>query len=264
MAAVPEGLARDAHALALVDLAETGRVLAWHGSRAVGVDEFMADVAGVAAALPTARAAINLCEDRYGFLVAFCAVISRGQTNLLPPSRAPQAVDEALAAYPGAYTLGETAPAPTPRGFVRIGPCGTRDACIGRPTITADHIAAIGFTSGSTGLPKPNPKTWASFRASTAQNVAALRATLGMAAGHSAHIVATVPPQHMYGIELSILLPLLGPFAVHSGRPLFPADVAAALAEVPEPRVLVTTPVHLRALLRDPVPLPKLAAITSA
>ncbi|MFI4970575.1 MAG: AMP-ligase, partial [Lysobacterales bacterium] len=47
-------------------------------------------------------------------------------------------------------------------------------------------------------------------------------------------------------------------------RPLFPADVAAALAEVPEPRVLVTTPVHLRALLRDPVPLPKLAAITSA
>jgi len=76
--------------------------------------------------------------------------------------------------------------------------------------------------------------------------------------------VATVPPQHMYGLEMSVLLPLLGPFAVHGGKPFFPADVAAALAEVPEPRLLVTTPVHLKALLRDPVELPKLAAITSA
>ncbi|HEY0231618.1 MAG TPA: AMP-binding protein, partial [Dokdonella sp.] len=95
-------------------------------------------------------------------------------------------------------------------------------------------------------------------------NAAALGLTLGLAPGELAHVVATVPPQHMYGIELSILLPLLGPFAVHSGRPLFPADVAAALDEVPEPRVLVTTPVHLRALLRDPAALPKLGAITSA
>jgi acyl-coenzyme A synthetase/AMP-(fatty) acid ligase len=45
---------------------------------------------------------------------------------------------------------------------------------------------------------------------------------------------------------------------------LFPADVASALAAVPAPRVLVTTPVHLGALLRDPQPLPPLAAITSA
>ncbi len=55
-----------------------------------------------------------------------------------------------------------------------------------------------------------------------------------------------------------------GPFAVHGGRPFFPADVAAALAEVPAPRMLVTTPIHLQALLRDPLELPPLAAITSA
>jgi len=68
----------------------------------------------------------------------------------------------------------------------------------------------------------------------------------------------------MYGLELSVLLPLLGPFAVHGGKPFFPADVAAALAELPAPRVLVTTPIHLKALLRDPVELPALGAITSA
>ena len=42
---------------------------------------------GVAAALPAGRHVVNLCEDRYRFLVAFCAVALRGQTTLLPPAR---------------------------------------------------------------------------------------------------------------------------------------------------------------------------------
>jgi acyl-coenzyme A synthetase/AMP-(fatty) acid ligase len=87
-----------------------------------------------------------------------------------------------------------------------------------------------------------------------------LRATVGPHFG----IVATVPPQHMYGMEMSVLLPLLGDVGVHAGRPFFPADVATALAEVPAPRVLVTTPVHLRALVESGVGLPPLAAMLSA
>jgi acyl-coenzyme A synthetase/AMP-(fatty) acid ligase len=68
----------------------------------------------------------------------------------------------------------------------------------------------------------------------------------------------------MYGMEMSVLLPLLDDVSVHAGRPLFPADVAATLAEVPEPRVLVTTPVHLRALIESGVTLPPIAAVVSA
>lgn len=255
-----------ARTLALLDSALMPRTFAWHDGRAVGTDEFLADIAAVAAALPPGRDAINLCEDRYAFIVAFCAVVCRGQTNLLPPSRARQAVDEAFAAYPGCYALSEVALTPTPGRFVRLPALGSRSPTPGPalPTIAATHVAAIGFTSGSTGQPKPNPKTWAAFNASNAHNVRALAAELKLAPGTIGHVVATVPPQHMYGIELSVLLPLLGPFAVHSARPLFPADVAAALAEVPEPRLLVTTPVHLRALLRDPLPLPRLVGITSA
>jgi len=132
------------------------------------------------------------------------------------------------------------------------------------PDIDGEQVVAIGFTSGSTGQPKANPKTWSAVGASSAHNTRLLAAALGLHGDEIAHIVATVPPQHMYGLELSILLPLLGPFAVHGGRPFFPADVAAALAEVPAPRLLVTTPIHLQALLRDPVTLPPLAAITSA
>jgi acyl-coenzyme A synthetase/AMP-(fatty) acid ligase len=68
----------------------------------------------------------------------------------------------------------------------------------------------------------------------------------------------------MYGIEMSVLLPMLGDVGIHAGRPFFPADVAAALAEVPAPRVLVTTPVHLRALVDSGIALPPLAAMVSA
>ena len=63
------------------------------------------------------------------------------------------------------------------------------------------------------------------------------------------NVVATVPPQHMYGFETTVTLILLSASAVSDGRPLFPADVAAELASVPPPRVLVTTPAHLRACL---------------
>jgi acyl-coenzyme A synthetase/AMP-(fatty) acid ligase len=73
-----------------------------------------------------------------------------------------------------------------------------------------------------------------------------------------------VPPQHIYGMEMSVLLPLLGDVQVHSGRPFFPADIATALQAMPAPRVLVTTPVHLRALVESGVRLPALAAMLSA
>jgi acyl-coenzyme A synthetase/AMP-(fatty) acid ligase len=254
---------RAACALPLLRVADAERPFAWRNGRAVPVAEFLADVEAVAATLPSARQAINLCEDRYAFLVAFCAVVIRGQTNLLPPSRAPHAIDEVLAAHPGSYALGEIERAGLPYVRIRCGTGGARSN-IDVPEIDGEQIVAIGFTSGSTGQPKANPKTWASVHASTAHNTRTLGDAIGLVDGTLAHVVATVPPQHMYGLELSVFLPLFGPFAVHGGKPFFPADVASALAEVPAPRVLVTTPIHLQALLRDPVRLPPLAAITSA
>jgi acyl-coenzyme A synthetase/AMP-(fatty) acid ligase len=252
-------------ALPLLTDARPDRVFAWHDRCPLTVGRFLADVRSAAAALPAASHAVNLCEDRYSFLVAFCAVASRGQTNLLPPSRAPQAIEEVMAGHPGSYALGDTE---------HIGGCVNYHALrLARadalddgpvPALYADQIVAIGFTSGSTGRPKPNPKPWASVHASSLHNARTLADALVLESGALAHVVATVPPQHMYGLELSVLLPLLGPFAVHGGKPFFPADVAAALADVPAPRILVTTPIHLQALLRDPVQLPALGAITSA
>ena len=262
MSAVVE---RAASALPLLRVADAARPFAWRDGRPVPVAEFLADVEAVAATLPAARQAVNLCEDRYAFLVAFCAVVVRGQTNLLPPSRAPHAIEEVLAAHPGSYVLGDVVRDGLMAHCVCVR-CGAGDVRTGIdvPEIDGDAIVAIGFTSGSTGQPKANPKTWASVHASSAQNARTLGAALGLVNGTLAHIIATVPPQHMYGLELSVFLPLFGPFAVHGAKPFFPADIAAALAEVPAPRMLVTTPIHLQALLRDPAVLPPLGAITSA
>ncbi|HVT31827.1 MAG TPA: AMP-binding protein [Rhodanobacteraceae bacterium] len=260
MSAVVE---RAASGLPLLRFARADRIFAWRGGGALTVAQFLADVRAAASALPAGRHAVNLCEDRYAFLVAFCAIAVRGQTNLLPSSRAPKAIEEVLAGHAGSYAVAETGRAsPVPCIAIPLGAVDASDAAV--PRIDDEQIVAIGFTSGSTGHPKPNPKPWSSVHASSTLNVQTLHEALGLAAETLVHVVATVPPQHMYGLELSVLLPLVGPYAVHGGRPLFPADVAAALAEVPEPRLLVTTPIHLQALLRDPAALPPLAAITSA
>jgi acyl-coenzyme A synthetase/AMP-(fatty) acid ligase len=249
--------------LPLLSAADPARVLAWREGVAVSAAQFLAHVHAVAATLPAATAAVNLCEDRYAFMVAFCAIVLRGQTNLLPSSRAPQAVDEVIAAHPGCYALGDQCLVPAPHGYRRLlldVSSLSANADAAWPLIPADQIVAIGYTSGSTGVPGANLKTWGSFHASNAGNLAMLHA----AVGRHFEVVATVPPQHMYGMEMSVLLPLLGEVGVHAGRPFFPADVAAALAAVPTPRVLVTTPVHLRALVESGIALPSVAAMVSA
>ncbi|MBP6750480.1 MAG: acyl-CoA synthetase [Xanthomonadaceae bacterium] len=249
------------HALALA-AGPAERAIAFGGGGApTNLARFLAEVAGLAETLPDAPSAILLCEDRYRFLVAFCAVAVRGQINLLPPSRTPQAIEDVRAQHPESYCIADDTPSPMPpRLHVLPAVLPQRDAASLR--VDANALAMIGFTSGSTGAPKPNPKTWGSLHRSTAQNLAALRHL--WPSGRDARIVATVPPQHMYGMELSILLPLLGDAAVHRGRPFFPDDVARALAESDAPCLLVTTPVHLRALVESSVAMPPLAGVVTA
>ncbi|HEX7813969.1 AMP-binding protein [Dyella sp.] len=251
-----------AHTLPLLVAHDAGRLVTWRDGQAIDAARFLADVHRVAKALPEAAAAVNLCEDRYAFLVAFAAIVLRGQTNLLPSSRAPRAVEDVMAAHPDGYAIGEQALDPAPRRYVVLPDLDSHaeGVAFDVPMIPAEQVVAINYTSGSTGIPKPNAKTWAQFHASTAGIVRMYRRQVG----ERFSVVATVPPQHMYGLEMSVLLPLLGDVAVHAGRPFFPLDVAHALAQVPEPRVLVTTPVHLRAVVESGESLSPLAAIVSA
>jgi len=244
----------------LVDAADPNRRLLWVRGRATTVAEFTAEVAAVAAALPQGTYLTNLCERRDHFLRAYCAAVVRGQTNLLPPSHAPLAIEECMAAHPGSYRCDDATVA---RALTEHK--GREPLTVQALTVPEAHVVQIAFTSGSTGAPRAHVKRWRNLLGSTRFNAERVRASLAARYAEAPPaIVATVPAQHMYGTETSVLLPLLSPMAVHAGRPLFPADVVTALSEVPPPRVLVTTPVHLRALAVAGLGLPEVATIVSA
>lgn len=220
--------------------------------------EFQAHVAAVIAKLPTRAtpaSMINLCEDRYRFLAAFAAALSVGHTVLLPPSRADQVVADVQNANVGSYRIDDEAVEAALNSASAQSRINT--------SIPADMTVMVGYTSGSTGQPKTFPKRWHTVNGSNSRNARMIRAAIG-GNPETVWLLATVPPQHMYGMELSILLPLSGNMAVHAGRPLFPADIARALAELPRPRVLVSTPVHLRAIVESPQEFPEVDAIVSA
>jgi acyl-coenzyme A synthetase/AMP-(fatty) acid ligase len=224
---------------------------------ALTLGELLERASALAEVLPAGTAALNVCEHLENFLVGFMALLMRGQVCLLPPSRASAVLAEVIQEHPGSYRLDDS--------VVGRSREAARPVQSGMPAIPADRVVVVGYTSGSTGRPRANPKTWGSFVASTRFNAERVRDVVGMEQdGVLPWTLPTVPPQHMYGMEMSVLMPLLAGTGVHGGHPFYPADIARALEELPVPRVLVTTPVHLRALLQSGIELPALSAVISA
>jgi len=237
--------------------------IAWRDGRAISAAEFIQDVHALASRLPAGKYAINLCEDRYWFLVGFAALLVNNQTSLLPPNRASRIIDEIAVDYPHAFCLcdGNRPDVQIPVHRIQdIEPDDSLAACT-IPMIPARHLAAIVFTSGSTGKSRPNEKYWQDLV--TGASMMQQRFGFGKA-GRIPTIIATVPPQHMYGLETSILNPLLNGVSVSTDKTFFPADVHAALHAVTAPRTLVTTPVHLKSFLAAGLDWPATERIISA
>ncbi|MEW6647138.1 MAG: AMP-binding protein [Pseudomonadota bacterium] len=235
-------------------------IIAWHKGRPVRCAEFLAQASALAVMLPEAGHAVNLCEDRYLFMLAFAALLLRGQVNLLPPNRAPRVVEEVAAAFPGSYCLVEWTNADLALPQHVLEPNLPSPQAAPPALIPAAQLAVVIFTSGSTGTPRPHRKYWGDLV------LGAMRAIdrFGLAQHAGGTVIATVPPQHMYGLESTILYPLMSGLAMHGGRPFFPADLRQALSDVAQPRVLVTTPVHLRACVAAELHWPATALILSA
>lgn len=227
---------------------------------AVTAGAFLADAARVALQLPDAPYAANLCQDRYWFTVAFAAALIRGQTSLLTSDRSAEHLGQLARDYHGLYAIADTQAPHGPLRPVAIGPGHAQPGAGPVPSVPAMRLAAIVFTSGSTGGPMPHRKLWGALAARSRD--AARRFCMQHRA--PASVVGTVPAQHMYGFETTVLLPLHAAASSWCGAGFFPHDVAAALSAVPEPRVLVTTPLQIRALLGASVRLPPLARVISA
>jgi acyl-coenzyme A synthetase/AMP-(fatty) acid ligase len=238
----------------LLTARDPAEVICHRQGQAVTVGRFLAQAAALAARLPEQGQAVNLCTDRYAALVGFAAALWRGHPTLLGarPGDAPAA---------GAYLLAD---APQPGGALPLVPVvlAEDDPPARAPIIPAERIAAIAFTSGSTGTPTAHPKPWGSLVLGAA--AAAARFGLRAQDGPPASLVATVPPQHMYGFETTLMLPLHARVAIHAGASFFPCDVLDALDSVPPRRILITTPLHLRVLLAESRRPAALAAVISA
>lgn len=249
-----------AEALPLTSHAQGEAPIAWHPDGPITRDQFLADVARLADAFLPGRHVLNVCQDRYHFMVGLAACLTTGRVSLQPPTYTADVVSHLRRLAPDTWVLHDDAGAGIdlprlcyPDGFAPARP----DAPV--PAIGPDQPVAYVFTSGSTGEPLPHRKTWGSL----VRNGRAEADRLGiLARGHA--IVGTVPPQHMYGFESTVLLSLHGACACWHGRPFYPADIVAALVAVPQPRLLVTTPFHLRSLLDAGLDLPAIDLLLSA
>jgi acyl-coenzyme A synthetase/AMP-(fatty) acid ligase len=222
----------------------------------VSLGDLVSRAQQVSRSLPDGRYAVNLCRDRYLFTLCYLAVIFRNQINLLPQNQSPGCIQTLLENYSGSYSISDDPGLGYP-GFVIKPDILWKDA--GQfPEIQDNCIASISFTSGTTGNPKPIPKTFGEFC------TAARLATERLGIGSDLALVSTVPPQHMYGLETSIFWPMVARAAIRSDRPFFPEDIRRTVSESDKPCLLISTPTHLKACVESDLGWTNLAGVLSS
>jgi len=241
----------------------TAAIMFNHG-RALTQQDFITQVVALSQRLPDAPYLINLCRDRYNFARVFSAALVNETVNLLPPNRQLQTLKEVAADYPGCcLVIDSDEELPEITTLDLRAEKADSEILNAQPAdlsqLKGEQVAAIVFTSGTTGKPSPNQKLWRSLVA-TAQ----LLATRFVASRQQPVIVATVPSQHMYGLEMTLMMALQGGCILDSRHPFYANDIAATLASLPAPRLLVTTPVHLRAMMGASITMPEAVKVISA
>lgn len=260
-----------AGALPLLAERDLAAPLAWRDGQPVSGHAFLAAAARLAERLPAVGRPINLCQDRLHFALGLAAALQRGQASQMPPNALPATLRQLPADGPPAYVLADTEGLDVgglhtvPVGFEATAESATATAARpAMPRVDAGLTAVCLLTSGSTGAPQPHAKRFGPLTLNIGAEAARLAEWLRRPTLHGLAIVATVPAQHSYGLESSVLLALLGGASFDAGRPFYPADIASALARLPRPRALVTTPFHLKALVQSGVELPPVDLVLSA
>ena len=242
--------------------------IVYQDDKKISLQQLIDDLSYLDKILPESQYLLNLFEDRYYFLLGLLLGIKRNAIHLFPANTSPYTLEFLEKKYSQILILNNTDPGVNKAVFINI-------EQLLREKITIDNSISLSlgdffnksfinekrviiFTSGSTGDPKPFTKNWSDFIALARQLAQPL------ALRHKPVILATVPAQHMYGLETSIIMPLVNGLSIYASRPFYPADIEAILVKQRRSTLLITTPVHIRACLKTEVTLPFLQGVLSA
>ena len=185
---------------------------------------------------------VCLCvEERSHLLAALLASIAGAPPFILPHAFQPQVLEEVHGALPFRLILADTAVEP-PEGTVSVGieECRPSQGLL-KLVRPPDEAFLSLFTGGSTG----KPRMWAKTPVNLFGEAINLAKTFGI--GGSDLILPTVPPQHIYGLLFSVLLPFVASARVLGRTYTFPQEILSAL-QTEGATVLVSVPIHYRAM----------------
>jgi len=214
----------------------------------------------------------NLCGSRVGFLVSWLAAFRRSCLQLLPPSGGHADLVAMLQSSVDPLIVADDALALQPqwtehaRSLIHVPDAtSTRipdDDLAWSPDWDVPLVRL--HTSGSTGTPVPQVKTLSQLARGAEMLGEHLEQTIDGGLAALRQIVCSVPPQHMFGEETSVMLSLVHGIPVLDRRPLLPADVRAAFEWCEGGAAWVTTPLHLRAFVQAGEGLPNCRAVIAS
>lgn len=248
--------------LPLIYAADDATDIAYWNDQWISRRLFLSHVMALSASLSGHRYIINLCQERYHFMVAFAAAIVAGRVSLLPSNQSAGEIEKLAEVYADSVTLSEQPELASldPDLIFDVKDLSLSKDRFAVPMVPSSQLVAMVFTSGSTGRAMPNRKYWGGLSAGTEL----LAQRFGFGQDKASAVVSTVVPQHMFGLETSVLLPMLTNTCIHADRPFYPADISHSLNEIHPPCVLVTTPVHLKACANSSIEWPECEFILSA
>ena len=203
------------------------------------------------------HSALLLFQQRHHFLIGLLATAMRQGHTVLPPNLAEKTLEKLKNDMPNLSVLGDDLPKELHNqpqisskqidNIIQMNKKSSRRFDQQRLVETFEAIKNSEiwlYTSGSTGKPKKIVKTWQNMICSAELAIDRFQLML------PCYIVATVPNQHMFGLETALFWPFFSKASLWYERPIFAEDVISALAHnSTQPALLVSTPLHFKKLL---------------
>ncbi|MEA3412397.1 MAG: AMP-binding protein [Pseudomonadota bacterium] len=224
--------------------------LACMAGTAISLGQFRADVNHLAARLRHDGHTLISCSGRYAFSVGLLASWLSDKTVVLPPNQ----LDGTLRNIRSRFDIAFECDADWSRQL----PGNDASEAHGtwEPVLPSGIHAIKLFTSGSTGISKVVTKSAANLL----DEARAIAAEFDWPTGP---VVAGVPPQHLYGLTFSVLLPWVLGNALVDEMPRYPRDVLQALRHNGG-KTLISVPAQYQAMLEDGTDLRGILCVSAA